>query len=263
MPHSLNLRIAYLYRRHNGRVPASRAIIDARADVAANRVHHPRPVKWSRFGAVDTMGARWTDDPKANGFRFVGTAFDLIGNPRGATGWFTDIDQSEKTFGEVWRLPSRNGRPLYVAAIIDPDNNGRAFFLGKHDVEYGSIGGEDDDTPRDVARFADSRAERYAENEREYQTAWQAGNRWREAKEERGEVRRRLLALIAETRKACPSLDQFAAIKATIRDTIERGREEMSDLLDRMDRLAEGDEKYFEFYPSPRLVDAFNEGREG
>lgn len=148
----------------------------------------------------------WIENPTDSGLRFVDYA-DKIAN-LDHNGWYTmdDGDNGEVMRGVVFRLPHGRG---FIAGYADPCNDGPAF------VELSII-----DDEKDAARIADSIAEHYAEQERDYQRAWQAGRRFDNLLEEIQNARRDCLELIRETKEACAALANYSAIKATIRGEI-------------------------------------------
>lgn len=221
------IKSAYFYHRDQRRL-ASAAIVLARADVAAGR---------SRYGSVSygnnqqgfanargSDGAVWIESLDAAGLRFVGYADKLA--RIGHNGWYTsdDNDRDEILRGAVLQLPGRNGRPLYLAAYEDPNNAG-AYRVDVSEVFEGS---KADAAPevaqRNAARAADSLAERNAEEEREYNRAWQAGRRFEDLAEEVARIRKGLLALIAEAKAACEGGTLGPAIRATIAEKLASGR---------------------------------------
>lgn len=148
----------------------------------------------------------WIENPADAGLRLVDYA-DKIANLR-HNGWYTmdDGNNGEVMRGVVFRLAHGRG---FIAGYADPCNDGPAF------VELSII-----DDEKDAARAADNIAESYAERERDYQRAWQAGRQFDDLLEEIQSARRDCLELIRETKKACAALANYSAIKATIRGEI-------------------------------------------
>jgi hypothetical protein len=251
--------------------PAFAALRLAREDVAKNvKRYSPKTFHVnSRVGAADANGARWIEDPSDCGFRLVGSSFDVIGDHRGATGYYVDAERIGETIrGEVWQLPARKGRAVYVAAVTDAFNEKpRRVYLRKADLEFGEVGGspwgEDDGAKRGAARFADGRAGREAEEARDYDSAWSAGSMWRDRKDERDSIRREALALVKEIRTACGVLSGFDHVKVALRGRLMSMRGDMSRLLGEMVALSSGEgigrDYVGGFYPSKEHRDAFNE----
>jgi protein-L-isoaspartate O-methyltransferase len=111
---------------------------------------------------------RFVEHPH-DGLRFVGDVQDIRMPGSGNlpyidramvdhNGWYVDNYQDETVCGRVYQLPARGGKWQYVPAISDPWNDGA--ILDFHSVT---------DDIKDAIRWADSMAETYAEDEREYQ----------------------------------------------------------------------------------------------
>lgn len=104
---------------------------------------------------------RWVETPEAYGMRWVGYA-DEVASLR-HQGWFTDDEYQDEVFrgvvfrGVVYRMATRKGTPRFVYGYADPNNKGAALLC----FDYC-------DDKIDAARWADSFAERKAEEERAY-----------------------------------------------------------------------------------------------
>lgn len=238
------------------------AIEAARVDVAAGKTRYPGPVR----------ALHWASE--SDGLRYVGRVVPEmrrgdVWDSQGRTGWHTDPygdvfkDGSGLCFGVVYQLPGRNGESRFVAGYEFGGSDGgptldlqRVFTEGRGDCPASHC---DLDAALDAASYADSMAQTAAENEREYQTAWQAGNRWSDEAETVKDTRRELLALLAERRAVKGAGDYPAlckALRGRVRDmlqTINTARKTMRD-------LAAGDSKYLCFWPGDkRLQEAFCE----
>ena len=141
-------------------------------DITFNPEWTPNAEPGVRF-RPDDRRFRWVEHPSA-GLRFVGKAHEIRSDGDGNrpyiaralvdhNGWYTDSLQDELAWGEVYQLPARNGESVYVPAIRtsndDRDGNDGAvldFHATTSDL-------------KDAIRWADSMAERFAEDEREYQ----------------------------------------------------------------------------------------------
>lgn len=203
-------------------------------------------------GAAARRGERLAhvSRPEAFGLRLVGRVTPEshggrdTWDTRESCGWHTDPhgdvfrDGTGLCYGVVYQLPARKGRARFVAGYeFGGTDGGPTLDLGNvyesasaENCSYEGARGHDD--ARDAARAADSMAERAAEKEREYQTAWALGRIYEEAGEEIEAARRDALELLAERRKARALGDGFPAICATIRGqvraalaTIEAARE--------------------------------------
>lgn len=208
---------AYLWNRHMRKLPAARAL--ELAAPYALRPHTVRPPQW--YGGKGGAGAafevagdslRWIEGTAEAGLRFVGWADELAGYRH--TGYYSRADGPDG-FGDllrggVWQLPGRKGRARLVYGYTefegDKETNPGSAAVCVSDVleslshccTWDSV--RDLPETREAARFADGLAERQAERERDYDSAWQAG---REAAELDAEViaaRRDLLRLLPELR---------------------------------------------------------------
>jgi hypothetical protein len=125
---------------------------------------------------------RWYEDPESLGFRFVGSSGAIGGKQhwrRGFDAWYVDSFQDATTRGVVYRLPSRNGLTTYYHGYSDPhnakdDGSGPCFL-----VKGGSYPSPDEDSALENALseacFANSMAEHFAEECRDYDESWRAG----------------------------------------------------------------------------------------
>lgn len=149
-----------------------------------------------RFSAYGSDQMCWIEDPAAMGLRLVGLAHEV--SPAGYaysrnavehTGWFLSEDNwtGETVAGVVYQLPGKNGRARYVVGYADPYNDGPACLdLGNViEGERKDSDWEPDLVLREATIMADYYAEKMAEEEREYQAAWQAGC---DAREKAGEA---------------------------------------------------------------------------
>ena len=217
---------AYFYHRSKGR-PARRALTYAQADVATGRYRYPGtypnslPVYgWGNKRASD--GSIWIERLDAAGLRFVGYA-DEIASIR-HKGWYTSDDniRDEALRGVVVRMQAVGGTPRFLAAYEDPNNSG-TYRIDPSWIHIGtSYEGE---AERECARAADAFAERCAEEERDYNRAWQAGRHFEELGEEVKATRRKLLALIAEARASCKQKAFGPLVRETLGKAIEEGLE--------------------------------------
>lgn len=201
----------------------ARCLEMARADLA--RAGHSNFTFYAMSdgaGAPGERGGRWIERPEAFGLRFVGFSDELRDGGRNShSGWFLypDGDPCEVARGCVYQLPARNGRPVYVEALRTGETLGRRtewrdmsedgsalLFFGS--LHYGDKGGDEysrtsdcSDAVKDAARGADREAEIYAERERDYQEAWQAGSRCADLETEAKEGRADARGLVRELRQ--------------------------------------------------------------
>lgn len=127
-------------------------------------------------------------------------------------GWYLDDDfQQETVCGLVVRLP----HGVCVPGITDPWNDDAAS------VDFSS----QTDNPRDCAGWADSMAERYADAEREYQSAWRAG---RDVEEKWSEAQ----SLVEEIAGLCPDSPTYARTLARLESRLEELADEIETIHD-------------------------------
>lgn len=188
-------------------------------------------------------GLRWIENI-GTAWRFAGFADDIV-NLR-HNGWFTDEFQDETFRGVVYRLPSHKGKPIYFVGYADPNND---------DCARGEIRTDLDDD-NEAAYAADAIAERCAESEREYQEAWQLGQRYASTLETVEQERRERSLLFIELRQIKDSIhdaktptlckvlkDRIARTRRNIRDAYAERRSIIADSYlrgDLMDAFADG-----------------------
>lgn len=278
------------------------ALKRARDDVATGRLRYPDTpapaVTWQSPAAPHDPIGTWSnpyprkgerlayvEHPEKAGLRLVGRVqSDCVGrngywDSREESGWYTDPygdtfrDGSGLCYGLVYQLPGRDGKARFVAGYqFGGCDGGPTVDLGAiyetdtRDHWSGGYDPQEVDGARDAARAADSMAQRAAEDEREYQTAWQAGSHYANARAEAVETRRQLRELLADRRKA-RAIDPagFPAICAAIRSNVARALDDLREARDRMRQLADGDysrgSTWLGFYTGDkRLCEAFNEG---
>lgn len=213
------------------------------------------------------------DKPENFGLRLVGrvqadTPRGDIWDKRESSGWYADCYQNETCFGLVYQLPARDGQARFVAAY--------GFSFGEHvpvfdfsrifteDARaYGyETSAQDFDAARDAARHADSLASAAAEEEREYSTAWRAGQRWADEQEAIRDARQEALAILRE-RRAVKGQPGFPALCKAIRAQVESLLETIQEARTKAAKLASGDAEELYFWQGDkRLQGAFCEGAE-
>lgn len=214
------LKETFQFRRSYGHT-ATRALELARADIAAGkpRKHYPL-IGGMRGGADFKIGSDsvfWCERP-ADYLRSLGFVDEMSdeGRMRGYCidhkGWFLDDDfQDEVARGVVFQLPGKNGKPRYIGGVADPCNDGPAIL---------SLEIFDDKT--DAAHSADELARIYADNEKDYRRASNAGNHFVELGQEADSLRTRIIQLGAERRALRAKLSplQFPAACKALADAI-------------------------------------------
>lgn len=205
----------------------------------------------------------WSEDRREyyatawpDGWRVLGTSEEVCrkeGSRRvDHSGWYTspEGDDGQTLSGYVLQIPARDGVAQYVAGTAHSEFDGVTIYPA---ARY--------DSPLDAASAADDHAKTDAEQEREYQTAWRAGQEWAEKGEEIATARKEALAILAE-RRAVKGVQAPALCKAirakveSLLDTIREAREER-------EKLESGDSERLYFYPDARLIAAFKEGANG
>jgi len=283
-----DLKTCFQYHRLLG-APATLALHAARLDVANNRDKYPSSLIYTGyssgkpFEAYGSKHMRWIENPRSAGLRFVGYAHELVRMDH--TGWFVDNDQNEVVRGVVFQIAGRGRKPLFIAGYEDW-NNGKADSNGPVCLDFGTIfegeapewnvkyrywswtdSAKDHDGAREAARRADSIAERVGEQERAYQAAWQAGNRYGQLSEEVKTTRRSIIAAIKELRVARSALNndqsKYGTLCGLVRSKVESMLEDIREARGEMEKLKSGEyvsEWLPGFYPSKELQAAFNEG---
>lgn len=259
---------------------AAAALHRARYDIDAGKSRYgaPEPACLSR----QTDGTAHVSKPAAFGLRHVG---DVVAesyggrdcwNKRDHGGWYTDPygdvfkDGSGLCWGVVYQLPGRNGKARFVAGYeFGGTDGGPTLDLSKvYESDPSESGVYDTDArdltaARDAARHADALAKYAAKEERDYQTAWQAGSRWAELGDEVADARKAALAILRERRAVMWSTDDGKppqAICAAIRDRLRSYLRDIAEARSKRANLAKGDHDSLIFYPDERLRAAFNEG---
>jgi hypothetical protein len=243
---------AFKYSRgFTGRTSARRALELARMDVSANRNRYPRQHFGMRGGTDWKIGSDtvfFCEQPD-DYLRRVGFVDEIPSEShyRGKMvdhkGWYLRDDDcgGEVARGVVFQLPAHKGKCRYLSAVADPHNNGPAIL---------SL--ELFDELREAARNADSLAEKYAEKERDYNRAWEAGQRYSDLGAEIAEERKATLALIREAKSQCATLRDMPATRKVIESAI---RDYLRETESARDKRAELISEYGN-------CEAFNEGRD-
>jgi hypothetical protein len=245
---------AKLHQRRSA-VAAWSALKQARLDVLSKTSRYPGNQQFKRNKPFESGGYKleWMEQPEHFGLRFVGYADEIATRNYGYgggidhTGWYTRHEDYYETLrGAVFQLPARNGRPVYVAGYVEMEGdkpiNGNSAAICLSSIVYGEESHEKehisyDEAARECARVADSIAKEVAETQREYDEAWQNGQRYSDLGEEVAEMRKHCLALIKEIKaqgKAfapaiCETLK--AHVSSYVRD-IQEAREKREKLKD-------------------------------
>ena len=199
----------YAYHRARG-MKAADALNLARDEIAKGLRRYGACSRAIYYNPKSTRGNyRWIENA-GRGLRLVGFADEIY---RGIDhkGWYTREDDMDETLrGIVYQLPARHGVEQYVHGYADPCNEGAAYLC--FDL---------DDDKEQAARNADRVAEIFAEEQRDYNAAWDAGNRATELEREAAEQRAHILSLREEIKDArAVSRDTMPTICATLRAEI-------------------------------------------
>lgn len=212
------------------------------ADMAAHRARCAQDRRngpgAATLGAPWHLGAyavQWCERPP---MRHAGDVADLLrGNGRGHIGYFLGaFGDGETVNGAVYLLPGRRGQVRAVPALACPHNDGAAA-LALGDVVEGP-GDDLESILADAAQVADGLAERYAESEREHDSAYQAGHAAAVSLERAREARRDFLEIkaaqrAAQGRTARPRLcEALARTLADLADTWRREKRNAASLAD-------------------------------
>ena len=178
------LKDYYQRIRANG-ATASRAYKLAQSNFATKRNIREIPTKRNiEYNPQSETGNRWVENA-GEGLRFTDYC-DQINNYIRHKGYYCDEFGDSILRGVVYQLPARKGKTQYIAGYSDPDNEGAAL-LNFNDIY---------DDENDAARSADQFAEREAENQREYNEAWQAGNQYARKGEDLSTLRKATIELL-------------------------------------------------------------------
>lgn len=244
-PEGVKLARAYLAMRQRGETAADS--LKAARGLVEGGGRLPWPARAGDIGAPGDGGARWIEEPASNGLRFVGFADDVTALRN--RGYYMDSDgDGETARGCVYQLPARGGRPVYVAAVqtgseskskgwratadnADEYAAGALFYLaGRGALHYGARGGTEGEHAdaagvTEAAHYADGRADRYAEEAREYSDTWRAGRDAADAIENADAERESARALMAELRGLAPLPGAVCAeLRAAIGRKLRRAR---------------------------------------
>lgn len=232
MTNTYTIKDYYKHLRANGSL-ATNAIKMARDNYAAGRNLYDIPSRNKiYYNPANNKGGRWVENV-SNGLRVKGYADELGVRGIDHKGWYTDSDGiGDKLRGIVYLLPSKGKGERYAYGYADPCNPDCAFLV--FDDAF-----TDDLTG--AARAADSEAEKYAEEQREYNDAYAAGDLYRIERDGAKDDKETARQLIREMRGArkrdwqtTPGI--CAALRSQVRHHLERmskAREAAGELYDR------------------------------
>lgn len=187
----------------------------------AKKLGKPNPMRGGADFKVGRDSVFFCECPDAY-MRRVGFADQFAGIQH--NGWYLEDDYSDELArGVIFQLPAHKGKTRYLSAIADPFNDGPVIL---------SL--ELFDDKDDAARNADELARIYAENERDYRRAWNAGAHFSYLGEQIANIRRATLILL-RARHTNPPLGADNAIlfqvRRALRDICD-ARKERTELQD-------------------------------
>lgn len=217
------------------------------------------------LGTWQTEQGRYYCEKPDSVFRDVTPAHEAGTRAVDHNGWFSDPygesyrDGTGLVWGVVAQLAGRDGAARYVAGYQQGGcDGGPTLDLSRI---YEAPGEDYESARHEAARAADSMARRAAEQERDYQAAWQAGTQWQEARDAINTARKAAKALLIERRAArAAGAGAFPAICSAIETEARALFEAMQEARDSMAELARGDSDPLFFYPGKEARAAFCEG---
>lgn len=264
-----------IFRAYGDNRPRAVVALDlARKAVAEGRFKYRRPwrdardVTWN----PNKPGFAYVEKPESVGLRLVGrVAADFsrdAWDDSGRCKWITRPygETFDMAQGLVWQLPGRKGESLFVAGYAQEESEGYTIDFGRifREAYHGDyyVGSRDLVAAIEAARHADSMAEKFAEEEREYQTAWQAGTLYADKSEEVATLRGKIMAILKERREA-RGAGNYPALCDALKDKVSDMLGALAECRADMRQLAKGEYGELWFYSSDtRLQDAFCEGAE-
>lgn len=170
---------------------------------------------------------RWIENVSTM-LRKVGYADDICQSIN-HKGWYADEYGDSIYRGIVYRLPAREGKSLFVYGYADPWNDDCALL----DFDY-------TDCEKDAALKADSMAERYAEEEKDYRIQESAESRIEDIQGELKDIRGRIISILRERRKACAAgLNSYGVLADAIKGQVKsllRDRHKLAAERQRLER---------------------------
>jgi len=164
---SLNLKGLYIAARSRTKTPAA-ALAMARDAIEGGKSLY-KDYKYIQFNPPSDRGLRWIENAN-KGLRFHNYC-DLIARSIRHTGWYmADADFAETMRGVVYRLP--HGR--FVAGYVEGYGGSKGFTPNDDGARLDMSCTYSDEL--DAALAADSIAEHWAEESREYNEAWRAAD---------------------------------------------------------------------------------------
>ena len=179
-----------------------------------------------------------------DGLRFIGKVYEIRcdgkGNlpyidhsPVNHTGWFMDDYQEETAWGEVYQLPGRDGKPVFIPGLCtsNDDRNGNdGAVLDFHNTT---------DDLHSAIRWADAMAHQYAESEREYRRTENIKLRIDEIESEIQAQRHDLRLLAGSIREHRHELAEMGAVPVAVAERVKQYQEDIRSLRAKRKKLQE------------------------
>ena len=195
--------------------------------------------------------AYYCDTFESAPFRYVGSFADIVSSRNGHTGYYCDNEYGDARGtqrGHVLQLTGRDHKPCYIPATDNTQSYGVTLYpLDQYD------------TAADAARAADGYAERVAESEREYDYAWQAGNRYADVMQEQADIRTDIIETVRDLRAMRTTAIEADADKPALRRLCAKLRAEVVHNRAKVAELWEKRHDIESEVPSS-LMDAFRGG---
>jgi hypothetical protein len=192
----------------------------------------PKTIEYNPAHLSHGYVVRWVENV-SEGLRFVGFADEILKHLR-HQGWYTNEDFQDEVYrGAVYQLPASKGETRFVYGYADPNNEDCALVC--FDTQSDKA---------EAARDADRMAEIFAEAQRDWAQAANAGNEYLELANEIKSKRKEALAIAGEIRAArktavlAPTICGVARRKVlSLYQSIQEDRAKRKELLSNYGRL--------------------------
>lgn len=199
----------------------ARAVVDVANKTPRYGGNQPRVSIFGQpFKAYGADQLRWCERANET-FRFVGLFHEILDLKRTVpTGFYTNHHCDEIVTGGVYQISGANHAPRFIAAIHDPHNDGAILFDAgvifegeepEKDEKYGwtwDADARNDQAAIECATHALNLCASYADQEREYQSAWLCGQRVGEFDQAAQEAKAEFLRLKKVRRASAETLDK-------------------------------------------------------
>lgn len=185
-----------------------------------------------------------------SGLRACGFVDELFPSMADHRGWFTDTNEDSVYRGQVWKLPARAGKCVYIAGYVECDSGHvvlETYDDGSIELFTGDnpgYGQGTSDALRDAARAANGLAKRNAEREREYSEKWQEASSLSGANDYAHGEMRAIRSKVSQRIKVLRALPDDAQSErehmvGQIADLREDFAETLAKAIERSERIAE------------------------